>query len=273
MTTKITIEGKHGTDTMRTPSAHTEESDISAATVDAARSVVIKSPGVSRRLAARIAGISYLAMFLLAIFANFMVRENLIVPGDPAITVANITESIGVFRLGVLAFLVIFVLDIVIAWALHVVFRDTNRDVSLVTAWFRLIYSVLLGVALVSFVEVLQLLGGSGFLGELTSNEIGAQTMSAVSSFESAWFLGLGAFGVHLVLLGWLILRSGIVSRVLGWTIVTAGVAYVLDTVARIALGDYVAVEGVMLAAVAIPSMVGEGWLGFWLLLTRRLGD
>lgn len=30
------------------------------------------------------------------------------------------------------------------------------------------------------------------------------------------------------------------------------------------------AVAIVFLAIVAVPSMVGEGWLGLWLLLTRR---
>ena len=40
----------------------------------------------SRRTAARIAGISYVALFALAIFANFFVREGLVVGGDAAAT-------------------------------------------------------------------------------------------------------------------------------------------------------------------------------------------
>jgi hypothetical protein len=34
---------------------------------------------------------------------------------------------------------------------------------------------------------------------------------------------------------------------------------------------DYEAVAGVFLVVVALPSMIGEGWLGFWLLLTKKL--
>lgn len=227
----------------------------------------------ARRRAARIAGVSYLAMFLLAIFANFVVREGMIEPGSPAATVANITESIGLFRLGLVAFLAIFVLDVVIAWALHIVFRDVNRDVSLAAAWFRIVYTVLLGVALMSFFDVLELLGGSGFLGTLTADQVKTQTMLSLSSFESAWLIGLVAFGFHLVLLGGLIVRSGLVSKILGYTLVVAGVAYVADTLARGLLSDYAAVEGLFLALVAVPSMVGEGWIGLWLLLTKRIED
>lgn len=225
-----------------------------------------------RRRAARIAGVSYLAMFVLAIFANFVVREGLVEPGNAAATVANITESIGLFRVGLAAFIVIFILDVVIAWALHVVFRDVDRDVSLAAAWFRLIYTALLGVALVSMFQVLQLLGSDAF-GFLTAEQVNVQTMLELSSFESAWLIGLTAFGVHLAMLGMLIVRSGLVAKTLGYVLMVAGVAYVVDSLAQGVLSDYDAVAGVLLVAVALPSMIGEGWLGFWLLLTKKLED
>jgi Domain of unknown function (DUF4386) len=225
--------------------------------------------GYSRRRAARIAGVSYLAMFVLAIFANFFVREGLIEPGDAAGTIANIEGSMGLFRLGLLAFVVIFVLDVVVAWALHVVFRGVNRDISLATAWFRLLYTALLGVALVSMFQVIQLLAGDS-LGFLTHEQASAQTMIELTSFESAWLVGLVAFGIHLAMLGLLIVRSGLVARALGYVLVVAGLAYVLDTLARGMLTDYEAVGGLFLLAVALPSMIGEGWLGLWLLLTKK---
>lgn len=227
--------------------------------------------GYPRKRAARIAGVSYLAMFLLAIFANFVVREGLIVPGDAAGTVANISESIGLFRLGLVAFLAIFILDVVIAWGLHVVFRDVNRDLSLATAWFRLIYTALLGVALASMFQVLQLLGDDSLV-FLTTEQVNAQTMIELASFESVWLVGLGAFGIHLAMLGGLIVRSRLVSKTLGYVLVAGGVAYVLDTLARGLLSDYEAASGLFLVAVALPSMIGEGWLSLWLLLTKKLG-
>lgn len=226
----------------------------------------------AQRRAARIAGVSYLVMFVLAIFANFAVREQLIEPGNGEATVANITGSMGLFRLGLVAFLAIFVLDVIIAWALHVVFREVNRDLSLVTAWFRIVYTALLGVALVSMFQVLQILGGES-LAFLTREQVTTQTMVELSSFESTWLIGLVAFGIHLAMLGALIVRSGLVTRALGFILIAAGVAYVLDTLARGMLADYDSVAGIFLVIVALPSMIGEGWLGLWLLLTKRLAD
>lgn len=230
------------------------------------------APTFPRRRAARIAGVSYLAMFGLALFANFVVREGLVDPESAATTVANISGSMGLFRLGLVSFLVIFILDVVIAWALHVVFRRVNRDMSLVSAWFRLVYTALLGVALVSMFQVLEILGGDS-LDFLTTDQVNIETMTALASFESTWLVGLVAFGIHLVLLGVLILRSGIVSRVLGYVLIAAGAAYVLDTTAQSLLSTYDSVAPIFLVVVAVPSMIGEGWLAVWLLLTKRFED
>ena len=217
---------------------------------------------LSPRRAARIAGAGYVLIFLLAIFANFLVRDGLVEPGDAGATVANITDSIGLFRLGLVAFLAVFVLDVVIAWALHIVFRDTNRDLSLVTAWFRLVYTVLLGVALVFFFQVLQLLSGADYVAALGSDQVNAQVMIALESFNATWLVGLAAFGLHLVLLGVLIIRSGLASRWMAYLLMLAGGAYVLDTVANATLANYADLASAFLVVVALPSVIGEGWLG-----------
>lgn len=54
---------------------------------------------------------------------------------------------------------------------------------------------------------------------------------------------------------------------------IAAGLAYVLDTLAQGMLADYEAVAGVFLVAVALPSMIGEGWRGVWLLFTKKIED
>ncbi len=231
------------------------------------------NPQFSVRRAARIAGISYILIYALAIFANFMVVEAMVVGDDASATVANITESIGMFRLGLIAFLVVFLLDVIVAWALHVVFRRVDREVSLLTAWFRLTYTMFLGAGLVYFFEVVQLLGDASYVATLSTAQVNAQVMLSLNSFETTWLIGLAAFGVHLMLLGRLAIRSGWVPRSMTWLLMLAGAAYVVDTVAHGLLSDYESYASLFLAIVAIPSLIGEGWLGLWLLRTRRFRD
>jgi hypothetical protein len=79
--------------------------------------------GVSLRGAAIIAGVGLLLIAVIAPYANFGVLENLIVPGDANSTATNIIGSQMLFRVGMGCFLIVAILDIVVAWALYVLFR------------------------------------------------------------------------------------------------------------------------------------------------------
>lgn len=219
------------------------------------------------RRAALIAGVSYLLIFVLAIFANFIVVGGLVDTGDAAATFANVADSEVVFRFGLIAFLVVFLLDVVVAWALWVLFKGINRELSRLTAWFRVVYTVFLGMGLVFFFTVLQLISGAGWIGAFDQGQLDAQALLAFDAFNATWLIGLTAFGVHLMLLGYLIVRSGVAPKMLGAVLAVAGAAYILDTFAHGLLANYTDYETVFLAIVALPSVIGELWFTFWLLL------
>lgn len=224
-------------------------------------------PELAPRQAARIAGYGYLAIFVLAIFANFVVLERLIQPGDAAATASNITGSEGLFRLGLVGFLVIFALDVAIAWALYVFFRPVHRDLSLLTAWFRLVYTTLLGVAVIFLFLVLQLLSSADYLTALATGQRDATLLLFLEGFNYAWLIGLAVFGIHLALLGSLVLRSGSIPKLLGVLLVLAGAGYVIDTLAHALLASYDDYATLFLLVAAVPSLIGEGALAIWLLL------
>lgn len=220
----------------------------------------------SPRSAAVIAGIGYVVLFALGIFANFFVREGLVVGGDAVTTANNILASEGLFRSGLISFLVVFLLDVVVAWALYVVFRGLSKDLSLLAAWFRLVYTVFLGVAIIFFFQALQLLSGAEFLGVFQNEQLQALALVELDSFNSTWLVGLTAFGIHLVILGYLIVKSGIAPPLLGIILIAAGSAYVLDTVAHSVLSNYADYETIFVSIVAVPAVLAEGWFGIWLL-------
>lgn len=233
----------------------------------------MSAPASAIRRGARVAGPGYVALFVLAVFANFVVLEGMVVDGDPAATARHVAESTTTFRLGILAFFAIFCCDIAVAWGLHLVFRDRDRDLSLLAAWFRLTYTVVLGAALV------HLVAASRALDPLPGVPVDAAGgLAALEDFDALWRLGLGAFGLHLVVLGVLVARwaraphPASAPRALGMVLTAAGAAYLVDAVAFVVLADHAAVEGPLTALVAVPSVIGEGWLGLWLLRRARLG-
>lgn len=219
--------------------------------------------GVSPTTAARVAGVGYVALYLLAIGANFVVLEGLVDRDDAGATLSSIRDSLGLFRLGTIGFLAIFVLDVVIAWALHVLLADHDRELSRLAAWSRLAYTVFLGIGVVFFWRVIDLVASPGGRSDAA---LATEVLSAVESFDAAWLVGLAAFGLHLGVLAAILFRTDLAPRPMAWLLAIAGFAYGVDTVAHIALADYDRFAGAFLAFVAVPSMVGEGWFGLWLL-------
>jgi hypothetical protein len=222
------------------------------------------------RSATRIAGIGYVALFILAVFANFLVRENLIVADDAAATFANISDSETLFRLGAVAFLAVFLIDVVVAWALYIVFHQAGPRLSLLAAWFRVVYTVFLGVAVVFMFLGLQLVGDHDYLAAFDEGQLQAQVTLALEAFNYTWLIGLAAFGLHLIILGAMMIRSGIGSRLLGAILTLAGVAYLADTTAYGLLSNYADHADTFLLMVAVPSVIGELAFAIWLLVRSR---
>ena len=227
-----------------------------------ATSTTSTSTSTATRTAAGWAAGGYLALFVLGIFANFLALSPVLQPGDAAGTAAALQDSETSFRLGAVAFLGIFVIDVVVAWALWVLFRPVHRDLSLLAAWFRLTYTVVLGAALGFLYAALWLTGTPGALGEANDDAV----LLALQTFDFTWVAGLAAFGAHLVVLGVLMLKAR-GPRWIAWLLLAAGVAYVGDTVAHLLLSDYEASADLLLVLVAVPSVIGEMSLAVWLLL------
>ena len=105
--------------------------------------------------AAKVAGFGLLIMTVFAIYANFFVLESLIVPGDAAETTTNIMANELLFRMGICSLIIVIILDVVVAWALYVFLKPINKSLSLLAAWFRLVYAAIFGIALANLFGVL----------------------------------------------------------------------------------------------------------------------
>ena len=216
------------------------------------------APGITRRRVALTAGIGLLLMAVLAPLAHFGVLENLVVSGDAATTVGNIMADEGLFRLAIAALLVVTFLDIVVAWALYILFKPVHPTLAVLVGWLRLAAPAVFAVALANLLDVANVLGGAES-SALSPDQLGAQVMASVASFGSSWDMSLAIFGLHLVGLGYLLFKSVDFPRFLGVLVVVAGVGYVADTFARILVSDFE-------FNISLFTFVGEALLIFWLI-------
>jgi hypothetical protein len=129
-----------------------------------------------------------------------------------------------------LCYLITFLEDVVIAWALYFLLAPVNRSVSLLTAWFRLMYTAVALFAVLNLATVYRVLTTPDYLTAFGSGPLHAQVMLLLHSFRYDWSLSLVIFGIHLILLGCLIFRSGYIPRIIGILLVIDGLGWEIDS-------------------------------------------
>lgn len=183
--------------------------------------------GMTLRQAALVAGIGYLLMPVA--YAEFSIYPKLVIPGNIDETVQNIVAHGKLFAAAILCYLITLMLDVVIAWALYVLLVPVNRSLSLLTAWFRLMYTAIALVALLNLATVFRLLHTPDFLAAFGSDQLHAQVKLLLGSFRWDWSMSLVIFAIHLVLLGYLIYRSGYIPRIIGILLIIDGLGWVIN--------------------------------------------
>jgi hypothetical protein len=224
-----------------------------------------RQAAIPQRRAALIAGLAYVIITVLSFFA-ISVLDGPTEPDNPAATVGNIVDSEVLFRSGLAAFIIVLIADVVVAWALYVFFQRTSRELSLFAAWFRLVYVAIAAAALLNILVVLKLVDGTGYATALEKGQRDAQVMLSLDAYNYGFFLGLVFFGVHLLLLGFVIVRSDYAPSILGILVAVAGLGYVVVNLTRVVLPDYRDSEDLLLLLLVVLGLPGEFGLIGWLL-------
>jgi hypothetical protein len=217
----------------------------------------------SIRNASVTAGVGILLISVLASFGNFVAVQGLVTQGDAAQTAKDIMESAGLFRLGIVSLILVIALDVVVAWALYRVFSPVNKGISMLAAWFRIVFAGVFLVAVGQLIGVLRLLGSDDYLAVLSADQVQAQALLGINAFADVWGAGLLLFGLHLIVVGYLAFRSGYVPRFLGVLIAIAGLGYVVDSFGAVLVGG-------SWTEVATFTFIGEFVLALWLVIWGR---
>jgi hypothetical protein len=147
------------------------------------------------------------------------------------------------FRCGIVSFIIVVILDVLVAWALYIFFKPVNNNLALLAAWFRLVFLAIWGSVL------------------------HAQVMLFIESFRIGWVIGLVFFGLHLLVIGYLMFKSGFMPKIVGVLLIISAFGYLIDSFAHFLLSNYTDYELIFLLIVAVPGIIAELSLCFWLLI------
>ncbi len=225
--------------------------------------IVYETEKISQRKSAIIAGLSIIVMALCAGFSFGFIHSKLVVNGDAAVTMNNISQCIALFRAEIFGWLVILVLDILIAWALYIFLKQVDNSLSLLASWIRIVYSTILGTAISCLLCVTLFASGEHSLTSTYADQI----MLYFNAFDKIWSFGLILFGFHLSIIAYLILKSDFMPKLLGILLVIAAFGYILIHIMHSFLPQYENITVILEKILSLPMTIGELSLGIWLLI------
>jgi len=195
---------------------------------------------ISQRKAARVAGFGLLIIAIAGGYIFFVLNSIVIVPGDAAAKAFNyIKANEWLFGIFIASVLIMITCNIVVILALYVLLKPVNKELALLMGIFRSINTILFAINMVLlFIEPLL--------------------------FNFIHMIGIVFYALHILVLGYIVFKSGYIPRILGVLLMIGGaIGYLPESLTYFFFPNYAWIisPGLTVASIAEIS------LGFWLLL------
>ena len=213
---------------------------------------------------ARIAGLLYLAIIVIGLLGEALVRGNLIVGGDPAATAHNILAAEFTWRLGVAGQYLLLVCALGMTWTWYLLLRPVDRNLTLLAVFFAIVSLAVESVGALHLQAVLAPLTGAAFVQIADPQQAHAMAYLSVVAHANAFGLALVFFGIECLIVGHLIRRSGYLPKTVGMLMQVAGACYLVNSVSMVL---FPSLQAMLFPLILLPSLVGESAFCLWLLI------
>ena len=217
---------------------------------------------------AKIAGLLYLGVGITGGFAEGFVEPRMYVAGDAATTAGNVVANAGLVRLGVVSDLVDQTLFIFLALTLYALLKHVHQS-----AARAMVVLVAVAAAICALSAVFEFAGLRVATGAIDLSALGADGSNGIvllllDTQHYGLLIGQIFFGLWLVPLGYLTLKSGWFPKALSIVLVVAGTCYLVDMLTKFLVPD---IGQLFSRLVTSPCIVAEIWiLGYLLFVGVR---
>ncbi len=207
---------------------------------------------------ARMGGFCWLMTFITSVVA-MAIATRLIVTRDAAATAINLLANETLFQWSTSALLISGAFYVGATLFVYEVLKPVNRSLSLLAAFFSLVGCAIGALACVFDVVPFLLLKPGQIGSSFTTEQLQALTLIVLKARIQANNFGLVFFGLHCLGVGYLIVRSSFLPRLIGALMIFAGIGWL--TFLFPPLSNSLAPYNI------IPGGIGELSLTIWLLV------
>jgi len=222
--------------------------------------VVANSRDPAPQFQARLAG----AIALITATSGFavFVRGKLIAFNDAAVTAQNILASESLYRWAFVGD-VVALLYIAYILLLYNIFKPVNRNCSLLAAFFGLVGSAMASILCLLEVAPLVILKEAPSPGAFTVQQSQVLALTFLRLHSEGYTISMVLFGSYNLLIGYLIVRSTFLPRILGLLLGLSGVCYLFNSFAYFLSPPFAAT---LMPYILIPG-ASELLLALWLVV------
>jgi hypothetical protein len=196
---------------------------------------------------ARVTAFVFVLIFILGMSTELFIRPGMIVPGDAAATVKNIAAAEALFRLSLVSDLIRQALLMLLPLILYKLLKPVNQTIAALMVIFYLVCVPVSLLNELNHLAVLLLSSGTGYLPAFKADQLNA----LVTFFLSFWVL----------LLGYLVFKSGFLPRILGIVLMLGGLCYTVSAVLFFLYPNFDA------TIFGLFAFIGESLFYLWLLI------
>jgi Domain of unknown function (DUF4386) len=224
-----------------------------------APSVAATSP----RQLARIAGALYLVNILAGAFAIGFVNNTLFTT-NLTTTAHNIQAHELLYRSGLAAHIVVTVTNVPLALIFYELFKVVNRRLALLDAFLVLVATTIEAASIVNQFTSVTILDSTQYANALQAGQLHALASLPGPLSSGSYDVYTVFFGLDILCLAYLVIRSGFLPRTLGILLAIDGLAYLTYSFADVLAPGF---AGQLVPLIQLPAPVAEGALSLWLLV------
>jgi hypothetical protein len=209
---------------------------------------------------ARFTGLLYTLMIPLSILGYLYVPEAVVVSQDALATVDNIVAGEVVFRLSMAAALVVQISHIIIVLLLYKILSPVNKTLAVYMVVFMLTSVPITMLNELNNFAMLYLAGGAPYLSTFPADQLGSMVLFFHTLHEAGIFIAQIFWGLWLIPMGWLIIKSEFMPKFLGYILLLVALSYMVDFFIGIVVPQF---------GIAFTDIIGfaEILLPLWLLI------
>jgi hypothetical protein len=170
-------------------------------------------------------------VIVFGIFAELVVRGRLVVHSDAEATAANILGNEFLFRSGFVSDALSVVCDVALSVLLYFLLRPVNEVLAVLAMVFELVADVILSMISLAHFGALMLVSSRHYLTAFSPSQLHAAALFALNLHGIGYDVVLVPVAFRDFLVGYLVIRSGYLPKILGILLAIEGPLFLADSI------------------------------------------